>query len=121
MIKTGFKTAGFIITISIMTGCAAHDETFHSALNKDTQAVSDLAREQAKMITSKASAADVFGKVLQADPFLNEIRKLCIKPEKGGDYPSKSCIFYKDDRDTLHRQCPETDRDKLPPEKVLPQ
>jgi len=48
------------------------------------------------MITSKASPADVFGKIMQADPFLNEIRKLCIKPEKGGDDATKSCIFYKE-------------------------
>jgi hypothetical protein len=96
MNKSQFETVFFIITLSIMSGCVANDEALHSALNNDTQAVSNLAREQAKMIASKASPSDVFDKVLQADPFLNEIRKICIKPEKGGNYPSNSCTFYKD-------------------------
>jgi len=96
MKTTRYKTAFFIITLSIMTGCAANDDPLRSALNKDTQAVSDLAREQATMIASKASPSEVFGKILQADPFLNEIRKTCIKPEKGGAYPSSSCVFYQE-------------------------
>jgi hypothetical protein len=79
-----------------MTGCAANDEALHSALNKDAQAVSNLAREQVDMITAKASPLEVFGKVVQADPFLNEIRKICIKPENGGKDLSNSCTFYKE-------------------------
>lgn len=81
--------------MAVMTGCAADDAALRTALNKDTEAVSLLAREQAKLVASKGAPADVYGKVAQTEPYLKEMRKLCAKPEKEGAAPAQSCIFYR--------------------------
>ena len=89
------ESIGCIVMI-LMTGCVASDETLQSSLNKDTQAISNLAREQAALIAAKSSPAEVNNKVFNADPFLKDIRALCEKPENSESIRANSCSFYKE-------------------------
>ena len=84
-----------MMVTAITAGCVATNEDLRSALNRDTQAVSNLAREQAALIAAKSSPEEVNNKVTLAEPYLNNLRTLCANPANSESTGESSCTFYK--------------------------
>jgi hypothetical protein len=78
----------------VVMGCAASNSGVSGVLRSNTQAVSDLLREQNAMIRAKGLPADVYDKVTQADVYMKAMRETCYDPNMKPRGDSKSCIFF---------------------------